>query len=291
DEIQKDLTATMDNIRWQSLRTQPGGMFLLRTDALTETDRIHLAACARVVLRGDRGELTSQLSRASYPPPWPADLIPKRTRPIAGADATPELPPLKFWNGRGGFTEDGAQYVIALDGEDETPAPWCNILTNPEFGTVVSSSGSSFTWAENSRENRLTPFANDPLSDPTSEAIFIRDEDGGEAWGATPGPLPRRPDAGRWVVAHRAGATRFSHAAHGIRHDLDLFVHWDDPVKYSVLTLRNAGDEPRRLSVFGYVEWALGSARLADHLHTVTEIDPRRSTILARNAYNTQFPG
>ncbi|HVE38657.1 MAG TPA: glucoamylase family protein [Planctomycetota bacterium] len=290
DEIQKDLTATMDNIRWQSQRAVPGGMFLLRTDALTETDRIHLAACARVVLRGDRGELTSQLSRASYPPPWPADLVPKRTRPIE-AGAAPELPPLRFWNGRGGFTEDGSQYCIALEGEDETPLPWCNILTNPEFGSVVSSSGSSFTWAENSRENRLTPFANDPLSDPTSEAIFIRDEDGGEVWGATPGPLPRRPDSGRWIITHRPGSTRFSHAAHGIRQDLDLFVHWEDPVKFSVLTLRNTSAEPRRLSVFGYVEWALGGARATDHLHTVTEVDPRKSAVMARNAYNTEFPG
>jgi cyclic beta-1,2-glucan synthetase len=291
DEIQKDLAATMDNIRWQSPRNRPGGMFLLRTDALTETDRIHLAASARVVLRGDRGEIMSQLARASYPPPWPADLVPRRTRPLAAPEAAPELPPLRFWNGRGGFSEDGTQYLIALEGEDETPMPWCNILTNPEFGTVVSASGSAFTWAENSRENRLTPFANDPLSDPTSEAIFIRDEDGGELWGATPGPLPRRPESGRWIAAHRAGSTRFSHAAHGIRHDLDLFVHWEDPVKFSVLTLRNTSGEPRRLSVFGYVEWALGGARATDHLHTVTEVDPRRSAVLARNAYNTEFPG
>jgi cyclic beta-1,2-glucan synthetase len=291
DEIQKDLAATMDQIRWQSPRNRPGGMFLLRTDALTETDRIHLAACARVVLRGDRGEIMSQLSRASYPPPGPPELVPRRTRPIASADPTPELPPLRFWNGRGGFTEDGSQYVVALEGDDETPLPWCNILTNPDFGSVVSSSGASFTWAENSRENRLTPFANDPLSDPTSEAIFLRDEDGGEVWGATPGPLPRRPDSGRWIAAHRAGSSRFSHSANGIRSDLDLFVHWEDPLKFSVLTLRNTSDEPRRLSVFGYVEWALGGARATDHLHTVTEVDPRRSAVLARNAYNTEFPG
>jgi cyclic beta-1,2-glucan synthetase len=291
DEIQKDLSATMDNIRWQSPRNLPGGMYLLRTDALTETDRIHLAASARVVLRGDRGELTSQLSRASYPPPWPANLVPRRTHPVAGPNPAPELPPLRFWNGRGGFSEDGSQYVIALDGEEETPMPWCNILANPDFGTVVSSSGSSFTWAENSRENRLTPFANDPLSDPTSEAIFLRDEDGGEVWGATPGPLPRRPDGGRWIVTQRAGGTRFSHAAHGIRHDLDLFVHWEDPVKFSVLTIKNTTGEPRRLSIFGYVEWALGGARAADQLHTVTELDPRRGAVLARNAFNTEFPG
>jgi cellobiose phosphorylase len=291
DEIQKDISATMDTLRWQSQRKAPGGMFLLRADALTETDRLHLAACARAVLRGDRGELASQLGRGSYPPPWPAQLVPRRSGPPPAPAPPPELPPLRFWNGRGGFSEDGAQYVVSLEGDEETPLPWCNILANPGFGSVVSAAGSSFTWSENSRENRLTPFANDPLSEPTSEAIFLRDEDGGEAWSATPGPLPRKADSGRWVVAHRAGATRFSHSAHGIRHDLEVFVHWDDPVKFSVLTLRNPGAEPRRLSVFGYAEWALGSPRPADPLHTVTEIDPARGAILARNAYNTEFPG
>jgi cyclic beta-1,2-glucan synthetase len=64
----------------------------------------------------------------------------------------------------------------------------------PELRTIVSSAGSAFTWAGNSRENRLTPFANDPLADPTGEAIFLRDEDTGAVWGATPVRCPR----GRW---------------------------------------------------------------------------------------------
>ena len=108
-------------------------------------------------------------------------------------------------NGIGGFTPDGREYVIVLDGDRETPLPWSNVLANPEFGTIVSASGAAFTWAGNSRENRLTPFANDPITDPTGEAIFLRDEDDGSVWGATPGPLPRAADAGRWVVRHAAG--------------------------------------------------------------------------------------
>ena len=113
-------------------------------------------------------------------------------------------------NGIGGFTPDGREYVVVLEGDRETPLPWSNVLANPEFGTMVSASGSAFTWAENSRENRLTPFANDPLSDPTGEAIYLRDEETGAVWGATPGPLPRRADGGRWVVRHAAGSPGIS---------------------------------------------------------------------------------
>ena len=126
-----------------------------------------------------------------------------------------------------------------LEGDRETPLPWSNVLANPEFGTMVSASGSAFTWAENSRENRLTPFANDPISDPTGEAIYLRDEDSGAVWGATPGPLPRRADAGRWVVRHAAGVTRYQHAVAGLEQELAVFVAPDDPVKLAVLTLTN----------------------------------------------------
>ena len=116
-------------------------------------------------------------------------------------------------NSYGGFTPDGREYVVVLDGERETPAPWSNVLANETFGTIVSSGGSAFTWAGNSRENRLTPFANDPLSDPTGEAIYLRDEESGVVWGATPAPLIR--DGGRWLVRHAAGVTRFQHAVAG----------------------------------------------------------------------------
>ena len=108
------------------------------------------------------------------------------------------------------------QYVVVLEGERETPLPWSNVLANPEFGTIVSASGSAFTWAGNSRENRLTPFANDPIADPTGEAIYLRDEETGVVWGAAPGPLPRRADGGRWVIRHAAGVTRWQHAVAGL---------------------------------------------------------------------------
>jgi cyclic beta-1,2-glucan synthetase len=177
---------------------------------------------------------------------------------------------------------------VVLDGIRETPAPWSNVLANDTLGTIVSASGSAFTWAGNSRENRLTPFANDPLSDPTSEAIYLRDEETGAVWGATPGPLARRADAGRWIVRHTAGVTRFQHAVAGIRHELAVFVAPDDPVKLALLTLTNTGDARRRLSVFGYVEWCLGPPRAGEQRFVVTEMH-EDAGLLARNAYNADF--
>ena len=171
----------------------------------------------------------------------------------AGAsDAPVSEPPLRMANGLGGFTPDGREYVVVLDGERETPLPWSNVLANPTFGTIVSASGSGFTWAGNSRENRLTAFANGPVADPTGEAIYVRDEESGAVWGATPAPLPRRPDGGRWIVRHARGSHPISACGRRTaRGSWTVFVAPEDAVKQAMLTLTNDSDRPRRLSVFG----------------------------------------
>jgi len=289
DEVQALLTNLVREPRWSGWLNKPGGMFLLRSDGMPDADRNLLSAVARIVLRGDLGALAPQLNRKA---PWlpPAQIVPGSRRlrpPAAGAPAT--LEPRAMENGIGGFTPDGREYVIVLDGDGETPLPWSNVLANPEFGTILSASGASFTWAGNSRENRLTPFANDPLTDPTGEAIFIRDEDHGAVWGATPGPLPRHPDSGRWVIRHAAGVTRFQTNTDGLEQELTVAVSPDDPVKISRLTLTNTSSVPRRLSVFGYVEWTLGPPPPGDRRFVVTEFHDATGAILARNAYNTEF--
>src|SRR5205085_659491 len=103
-----------------------------------------------------------------------------------------------------------------------------------QFGTIITASGAAHTWSGNSRENRLTPFANDPITDQTAEALFIRDDDTGEYWAVTPGPLPRAPGSARCVIRHTAGLTQFSRTTHGIGHELDVFVDADDSIKFSL---------------------------------------------------------
>jgi cyclic beta-1,2-glucan synthetase len=292
DETQDGLTSVVQEPRWAGWNNTQGGMFLLRADGMPEADRHLLAAVARVVLRGDLGGLAPQLDR---PAPWlypPGDVLPSAVLRVPAPAATPvSLPPRVLENGIGGFTPDGREYVSVLEGDRDTPLPWSNVLANPEFGTMVSASGSAFTWAGNSRENRLTPFANDPMTDPTGEAMYLRDEDSGEVWGATPGPLPRRPDGGRWLVRHAAGVTRYQHAVSGLTQQLEVFVVPGDAVKVAMLTLTNTSTSTRRVSVFGCVEWCLGPPRAGERRFVVTERDGTTGALLARNPYNTEFPG
>jgi cyclic beta-1,2-glucan synthetase len=290
DETQDVLTNIVREPRWAGWNNTPGGMFLLRADGMAQADRHLLPAVARVVLDGELGGLAPQLDRST---PWlyPAGDVPASAPlPHAAPAAAPvTIPPLILENGLGGFTPDGREYVVVLEGDRETPLPWSNVLANPDFGTMVSASGSGFTWAGNSRENRLTPFANDPIGDPTGEAIYLRDEDSGKVWGATPGPLPRRPDSGRWLIRHAAGVTRYEHATSGLTQQLDVFVAPADPVKVTLLTLANTSTTKRRISVFGYVEWCLGPPRTGERRFVVSDLDPATGALLARNTYNTEF--
>ena len=198
---------------------------------------------------------------------------------------------MRFWNGFGGFTRDGREYVIVIDGTSQRgptlpPAPWTNVLANPQFGCLVTEGGLGYTWAGNSQMNRLTPWSNDPTSDSPGEVIYLRDEETGDFW--TPTPLPLGP-AAKMTVRHGQGYTRYTHDSRNLYQDLLVFVATDDPIKLVCLTVRNDGDRPRRLSATYYAEWVLGTVRENAPLQVVCECDPESGAILARNAWAGDF--
>jgi cellobiose phosphorylase len=265
---------------------KPGGIFVRCLGQIPNEDRILLQASARIVLDDAKGTLTEQLAyRGVFEPVIPS-LVPKR---MEKEIATPPLPSreLIFQNGFGGFTRDGNEYVITLQPGQMTPAPWVNVIANPHFGTVVSESGSAYTWGENAHEFRLTPWNNDPVRDTTGEAIYIRDDESGRFW--SPTPLPARGKS-PYVIRHGFGYTVFEHAENGISSELWVYVAMDASVKFSVLKLRNGSGRPRRLSVTGFCEWVLGDLRHKSLLHVRTEVDIKTGALFARNLDNTEFP-
>jgi cyclic beta-1,2-glucan synthetase len=196
-------------------------------------------------------------------------------------------PQLDFFNGTGGFAEQGREYVTILDQGRHTPAPWINVIANKQFGFQVSTDGAGFTWALNSQQNRLTPWSNDVVGDPPGETLFIRDEDSGVLW--TPTALPIRVENAAYTARHGQGYSRFEHDSHGITLDLLQFVPLDDPVKISRLTVTNHSRRVRNLSLTAYVEWVLGATREATAPFIVTEIDPETGAMFARNPLSNEF--
>jgi cyclic beta-1,2-glucan synthetase len=266
-----------------------GNVYIVRADRLTATQRDVLQSVARAVLSSRRGTLAEQVTRAQRPDAAAPLALPRRAaaRPPVPAAATPRRRDLELDNGLGGFAEDGREYVTVLEEGKWTPSPWINVIANRDFGFQVSESGSGYTWSVNSRENQLTAWSNDPVSDPPGEIIYVRDDETGDLWGPT--ALPIREEVSPYVIRHGQGYTRFEHVSHGISLELLQLVSLDDPIKISRLTLTNESGRPRRLSVTAYVEWVLGASRPAAAPFVVTEIDGKTGAMFARSAWRREF--
>jgi cyclic beta-1,2-glucan synthetase len=264
-----------------------GSVYVLRTDLIAADTRAVLSAVARAVLVGARGTLTEQLDRVAEP--QTRGRAPPRTSvtPADSAAAASVSRELEFFNGLGGFAADGREYVTILSGGQSTPAPWINVIANPSFGFQVAVEGGGYTWSLNSRENQLTQWSNDPVSDRPGEVIYVRDEDTGELW--TPTASPIDDERGQYTVRHGQGYSRFERQAHGIALELLQYVPIDDPIKISRLKIRNTSKRTRRLSVTAYAEWVLGTSRSASGPFIVTEVDAQTGAIFAMNPWNTTY--
>lgn len=286
-ELQVALEALL---RAQQIHSADGQsrVYLLRADLIPRETSALLAATARVVLAGDRGRISEQLDRAERSSEHARPVIalsPKLFR----NDQTNGMPPLDFFNGIGGFTKDGAEYVVALGPNQTTPAPWINVIANPGFGFLVSAEGSGFTWAGNSREGQLTPWSNDPVSDRGGEAFYLYDEASGALW--CPTAAPARDPTATYIAHHGHGYSVFDHVNYGIESRLLQFVAPDDPVKISRLRLRNTSTNARSISVCAYVEWVIGPSRSATMAFVETELDSETCALFARNPWNTEQVG
>jgi cyclic beta-1,2-glucan synthetase len=285
-ELQKELEALVRTSGLQGLQDKPGGIFLRRADIMPEADRILLHAVARVVIVTERGLLEDQLERLAIEEPLPAPFFPRlasQTYP----EPTVALPELTFFNGLGGFNQGGREYVIVLGADQWTPAPWANIIANQSsFGFQVTENGAGYTWSVNSRENRLTPWSNDAVSDPPGEIIYLRDEDTGTVWSTTPAPIR---EAEPYTIRHGQGYSVFEHTSHGISQELLLFVPLEGSVKISLLRLRNRTERKRRLTITLFNELVLGTQRSTSAPYIITEIDSQTGTVFARNPFNNEF--
>jgi cyclic beta-1,2-glucan synthetase len=263
-----------------------GSLFVLRSDLVSPETRSVLRTAARAVLLSRRGSLAEQVKR-------PEETVqvrsprPLRTSGRTSSEPAMARPELEFFNGLGGFAEHGREYVTLLGPGQWTPAPWINVVANPEFGFQVSAEGAGFTWAGNSRENQLTPWSNDPVADRSGEAFYVCDLEDGAVWGPT--ALPIREDGGSYTARHGQGYSRFEYTAHGIALELTQLVAPEDPIKLSRLRITNRSTRKRRLSITAYVEWMLAAAGRAGGPFIVSEIDAATGALLARNAWNAEY--
>ena len=300
EELYQKLQEAVRTSDSHTLVDKPGGVFLLQTAHLSAEDLSLLQAAARIVLLGSRGTLTGQVDHVEHTVELPEPLrVPRRLRESKDpADSAAVRPPpnLLFANGLGGFTPDGREYCIyPYTTNDQNPvqltlppAPWINVIANPNCGCLVSESGIVCSWVGNSQQNRLTPWSNDPVTDPPGEVVYLRDEATGAVWTPTPRPLGT---AAPTLIRHGQGYTVFEQQSRGLAQELLVFVPPSDPVKLVVLKIRNDSTRARRLSATFYAAWVLGTVRDQAALNVRTELDTETGALLAYNAFNGDYGG
>ena len=288
EAIHQQIQFTSDG---QNLR-EPGGIFVLRSDEISAEDRILIDTVANVVLSEKLPKLDLHNGSKQVEPPEQPEYQSVDLSELEESKADGDG--LSFYNGYGGFTTDGNEYVIHLRTDPQTaqlrypPAPWINVIANPDFGFLTSEKGAGYTWSQNSRENKLSPWSNDAVLDPAGEAIFIRDEKQQLFWS----PLPE-PVAGStfYEVRHGFGYSSYESRTLNLEQLVTTWVAPDDPLKIVKLQLSNTDLMSRRLSVFGYVDWVLGVFREDTTRHVATNLNSETQTIFARNYYNNEFAG
>jgi cellobiose phosphorylase len=264
-----------------------GGVFVRHGTQLEPGDRALLLASACLVLDGHEGKLMRAISEA-------AEVRRAVGRALIAGASSPRLSTHRLARPKeahssdpiGSWSADGREFRIWMEAGGTPPLPWVNVMSNPHFGSVVSASGSATTWSENAHEFRLTPWANDPVTDASEEAFYVRDEASGYFW--SPTPLPSRgPEP--YQCVHGFGWSRFDTIQADVATTLTVFVARDRPVKFSVLRLRNVSRQTRTLSVWGYVSWVLGEHRHQTAPHLVTRQYSSARVISARNPFNDKF--
>ncbi len=282
----EDLQAMIRSGGMQTRMDTSGGIFLRRTDIMSEADRVTLHTAARVTFVTERGTLQEELARKIKETEFSPLFIPRKSSRVY--DEPVEIAPeMKFANEFGGFIKEGSEYRIKLEKDKSTPAPWSNVVSNERgFGFLTTETGAGVTWSNNSRENRLTSWSNDAVGNPPPECVFLRDEETGSFW--TPTALPIR-ETSPYRATHGQGYSIYEHTSHGINQELLVFAPVDGNVKISRLRLKNLTSRRRTISVTYFAELVLGVNRAQSAPFIITEIDAATGAILARNPYNNEF--
>ncbi|MDO9416651.1 GH36-type glycosyl hydrolase domain-containing protein [Pararhizobium sp.] len=299
-DMQHTLDAMCENLRLRGgqIDGPRQHIFAVRRDIMEAGTWASLMAASRAVFHARNGKITDQIVRAVslYAAPRGGDATPEIVSDTPAAITNSEAQAahvsgdgLEFWNGFGGFANEGQEYVIRLRGGEATPQPWINVISNENFGFHTAAEGASFTWSRNSRDYQLTPWTNDPVINRPGEAIFIRDQETGAV--STPFAALSRNTSALFEARHGLGYSRFSSDQNGLAIEALQTVDRERPVKYTRLRLRNISTQERRLRVYGYVEWVLGNNTAKTGPFIMVTQDEESGALLSSNPYSIDYSG
>lgn len=298
-DMQHALDALAENLRHRHGDGASPHVFVVRRDLMEENTWNALLATTRVVFHARNGKIVDQINRAVslYSSPrgneareseWqgriPVPLLQKQEDVATGEPAD-----LDFWNGYGGFTKEGSEYVIRLSAGQATPHPWINVIATEEFGFQVSAEGAGFTWSRNSRDYQLTQWSNDPVTNRSGENFYLADIDSGEVY--APAAATNLREDSSYETRHGLGYSVFKGEHRGIQTEMTQTVARHASVKLTRLSITNTSDKSRRLRCYGLVEWVLGNNSGKTAPFVLSTHDEETGALLATNPYSIDYSG
>ncbi|MBU3189325.1 cyclic beta 1-2 glucan synthetase [Clostridium bowmanii] len=282
--LQTDIKDLVGSSHLRDKENKPGGLFIFNMATMAEEDIDLLIAIARIVIDASKDLLISKNKNEGETEEQP--LLKTVENTLTYKPHKFDMKPLEYFNDLGGFDVENENYTILLKNFNNTPAPWINVISNGDFGFHVSECGAAYTWHLNSRENKITTWSNDWVSDEPSEAIYLRDDTFGNVWSITPKPIR---DGGEYLIQHGFGYSNFKHEAFGIMGEITMFVPMKHNLKLCKIKLVNNCEIARDISVTYYAELVMGVVPQHTAEHVVTYLNEEKKYIYATNSYSQNF--
>ncbi len=249
------------------------GIFLVDAASVPKEDIYLLESWARLVVDRPLSQLVADSNKTLY---GSKEQSSSETGVKPGAYALPKretLPAAPY----GEFQKDGSEFVINTA---HTPRPWSHILSNPEYGTLVTNSGAGYSWYKNAQQNRLTPYLPDMVTDETRKVIYIKDLDSGELFSPTFNPM-KRDDSD--TIRYGMGYAVFSKEREDVLSELTVFVPQDAPVEVWMLKFKNRTQSSKNLQIGNYFELVLGDLPFKTRYRVSSSYDEKSQGLFFRN--------
>lgn len=281
------------NIRF--LKNQYGGIFVLEEEKIGLSIKQMLMFKANLVLEASRGNIEIQLKeqeeeylshKREIKEEKAQEIIKPEEENKNRLEPINHIDKLKYYNEFGAFSENGKEYYIKINRENRTPTVWSHVLSNSHFGTVVTENMGGYTWSQNSRLNRISAWANNPIEDIPSEIFYLKDVSTGKVWSMGANPTPDEED---YYITYGFGFAKYKHYSDQIVQEIEMFIPKEDKVKVHLVHLKNTSSERKKLKLVYYIKPVLGEDEIYSNTFINTEKIKNSNVVYSKNLYHSDF--